>query len=96
LLSVTATKIARVFSFMPLKEAPQLLDTNLNQRLIRVGLLGLMLGCQHTSMWRDMAQHILGLVLLHVQLYLHTHSTRLPSIVRYTWQLEIDALAMTD
>jgi hypothetical protein len=50
-------KVARVFSFMPLKEAPQPLDTNLDQRLIRVGLLGLMLGCQHTSIWRDMAQH---------------------------------------
>jgi hypothetical protein len=48
--------VARVFSFIPLKEAPQPLDTNLDQWLIRVGLLGLMLGCQHTSMWRDMAQ----------------------------------------
>jgi hypothetical protein len=40
--SVTATKVARVFSFIPLKEAPQPLDANLDQRLIRVGLLGLM------------------------------------------------------
>jgi hypothetical protein len=57
LLSVTATKVARVFSFIPHKEVPQPLDANLDQRLTRVGLLGLMLGCQHTSMWRDMAQH---------------------------------------
>jgi hypothetical protein len=58
LLSVTATKVARVFSFIPPKEVPQPLDANLDQRLTRVGLLGLMLGCQHTSMWRDMAQHL--------------------------------------
>jgi hypothetical protein len=38
------------------KEVPQPLDANLDQRLIHVGLLGLMLGCQHNSMWRDMAQ----------------------------------------
>jgi hypothetical protein len=56
LLSVTATKVARVFSFIPPKEAPQPLDANLDQRLIRVELLGLILDCQHTSMWRDMTQ----------------------------------------
>jgi hypothetical protein len=56
LLSDTVTKVARVFSFIPPKKAPQPLDANLDQRLIRVGLLELILGCQHTSMWRDMAQ----------------------------------------
>jgi hypothetical protein len=61
LLSVIATKVARVFSFIPPKKAPQPLNANLDQRLIRVGLLKLMLSCQHTSMWRDMAQHSFGL-----------------------------------
>jgi hypothetical protein len=56
--------VARVFSFIPLKEVPQPLDANLDQRLTRVGLLGLMLGCQHTSMWRDMAQQF-GCVTTH-------------------------------
>jgi hypothetical protein len=41
--------VARVFFLYLLKEAPQPLDVNLDQWLICVGLLGLMLGCQHTS-----------------------------------------------
>jgi hypothetical protein len=38
------------------KKTHQPLDANLDQRFIRVGLTMLKLGCQHTSMWRDMAQ----------------------------------------
>jgi hypothetical protein len=49
-------RVARVFYLYILKETPQPLNVNLDQWLIRVGLLGLMLGCRHTSMWRDMAK----------------------------------------
>jgi hypothetical protein len=46
--------MARVFFLYLLKEAPQPLDAKLDQQLICVEILGLMLGCQHTSMWKDM------------------------------------------
>jgi hypothetical protein len=54
-------RVARVFFLYLLKEAPQPLDANLDQRFLHIGLPGLKLGCQHTSMWRDMTQQLHGL-----------------------------------
>jgi hypothetical protein len=57
-----------VFFLYLLKDATQPLDTNLDQRLIRVRLPGIKLGCQHTSMWRDMAQQFGSMELHHRRL----------------------------